>query len=58
MANDLKITSSQISKTLDLFIKHAGEVVKFENEAIEVSKKIQEASFLAQKARNNMITVR
>jgi len=57
MASGLKNLSNRISKVLDLIIKHAGEVVKYEKEAIDASKKMEEASIHAQFARNNMLTV-
>lgn len=57
MANGLKTLSGKISKALDLIIKQAGDVVKYEKEAVEASKKMEEASLQAQIARNNMITV-
>lgn len=57
MADGLKNLSGNISKVLDLIIRHAGDVVKFEKEAVEASKKMEEASIQAQIARTNMITV-
>ncbi len=57
MANGLKNLSGKISNVLDLIIKHAGDIVKFEKEAVEASKKMEEASIQAQIARTNMITV-
>lgn len=57
MANGLKTLSSNISKVLDFMIKHAGEVVEYEKEAIEASKNMEDASLKAQLARSNMILV-
>jgi len=53
----LKNLSSQISKTLDLIIKHANEVMTHEKEAKEAAKNMEEASLKAQIARKNMISV-
>ena len=57
MANNMKNISNRISNVLDIIIKEAGNVMKFENEAIEASKLMEEASFKSQIARNNMISV-
>ena len=57
MASGLKGISSKISQVLDIIIKQAGEVVKYEKEAVEASKKMEEASIQAQLARNNMNSV-
>lgn len=53
----MKNISEQISKTLDIIIKHASEVVKHEKEAKEAARNMEEASFKAQFARNKMISV-
>ncbi len=58
MANGLKGISSKITEVLDLIIKNAKDIIKFEKEAVEASKKMEDASLKAQIARNNMITVK
>jgi len=58
MASGLKTIALKISKVLDLIIKNASDVMKFEREAVEASKKMEEASMHAQLARNKMISVR
>lgn len=53
----MKNLSSQISKVLDIIIKNADEVMKQEKQAREAAKNMEEASFKAQIARRNMISV-
>jgi len=53
----LKNLSTQISKVLDIIIKNADEVMKQEKQAREAAKNMEEASFKAQIARRNMISV-
>jgi len=53
----LKNLSNQISKTLELIIKQANEVMAHEKDAKEAAKNMEEASMRAQIARKNMMTV-
>jgi hypothetical protein len=53
----LKSLSNQISKTLDLIIKHATEVITHETAARQAAQSMEEASLKAQLARKNMIAV-
>ena len=57
MAYNLKSISSKMGKFFDLVIKYSGDVVKFEKDAKEAAKKMEEASLKAQFARKNMFNV-
>lgn len=46
-----------MAKFFDLVIKHAGDVVKYEKEAKEAARKMEEASLKAQFSRKNMFNV-
>jgi hypothetical protein len=58
MAYNLKSISSKMGKFFDLVIKYSGDVVKFEKDAKEAAKKMEEASLKAQFARKNMFNVK
>jgi hypothetical protein len=53
----LKNLSTRITKAFDIVIKFAGDIVKYEEEAKENARKMEEASLKAQVARTNMINV-
>jgi hypothetical protein len=58
MATKLKGISLKITKAFDNLIKFAGEVVKYENEAKDSAKKMEESSMAANIARKSMMNVR
>ena len=53
----MKNLSTKITKAFDIVIKFASDIVKFEGEAKESAKKMEEAALKAQIARTNMINV-
>jgi len=57
LASNLKNLSDQIGKTLDLIIKNADKVFRYELEAKQAAKKLEEANFKANIARRNMMAV-
>lgn len=57
LASNLRNLSIRITKAFDQVIKYAGDIVKYETDARDEAKKLEEASIKAQIARNNMINV-
>jgi hypothetical protein len=57
MASKLKSISMKITKAFENLIKQAGDVVKFETEAKDSAKKMEDAAMAANVARKSMMNV-
>lgn len=57
LAQNLKNLSNKISKVFDNIIKYSGDVIKFESEAKESAKQMEDATLKASIARRNMVDV-
>ena len=58
MVGGIKLITTRIIETLDQMIKSTGDVIRFEKEAVEASKIMQEAPMHANFAKANMISVK
>lgn len=58
MAGGIKSITTKIIQTLDQIIKSTGDIIKYEREAIEASKIMEEATQNANIAKANMISVK